>query len=192
MVLVPYTGRITRHRGLLPVVIGSGDRIGGHDPHDTSTRRCLVLILLDLGLLLLHPGVVQDLICMSWLTLYCIVLYGRQRLEGPGWLEGEESSSYFIVPIVVIVTTTIAATNTAASLTTTAASSTTTTGSRTTITSTGTTASLATTIAGGGRCTLMRDTTGSFPPVVGRLAGCFPCLFVEDRAGVLYLTVDRF
>lgn len=173
MVLVPYTGRITRHRGLLPVVIGSGDRIGGHDPHDTSTRRCLVLILLDLGQLLLHPGVVQDLICTSWLTLYCIVLYERQRLEGPGWLEGEESSSYFIV---LIVTTTIAATNTAASLTTTAASSTTTTGSRTTITSTGTTASLATTIAGGGRCTLMRDTSGSFPPVVGRLAGCFPFL----------------
>ena len=185
MVLVPYTGRIARHRGLLPVVIGSGDRIGGHDPHNTSTLRCLVLILLDLGQLLLHPGVVQDLICMSWLTLYCIVLYGRQRLEGPGWLEGEESSSYFIVPIVVIVTTTIAATNTAAS-------STTTTGSRTTITSTGTTASLATTIAGGGRCTLMRDTSGSFPPVVSRLAGCFPFLFVEDRAGVLYLTVDRF
>ena len=75
MVLVPYTGRIARHRGLLPVVIGSGDRIGGHDPHNTSTLRCLVLILLDLGQLLLHPGIVQDLICMSWLTLYCIVLY---------------------------------------------------------------------------------------------------------------------
>ena len=86
---VPHAGRIARHGGTLSVFIGGRYGVGGRDACNATSRSRLLLILQDLFQLLLHLGLVENLISPSSSG----TASGRTRSDGRGRCGITSSSS---------------------------------------------------------------------------------------------------